>query len=275
MPAQPTPEDRIARHRRYLMCRPEFFEVSYSINPWMEPSRPSSAELATAQWEVLYRRVVELGHDVELIEPVPGLPDMVYAANGATVIDSKVLGVRFRHPERRAEELPYFNWFSSRGMAAQAPEEINEGEGDLLLAGEHILAGCGFRTSIEAHAEAQEYFGRPVIGLELVDPRFYHLDTALAVLGDGEIMYYPAAFTPGSLRVLQRLFPNAVLADDTDADVFGLNAISDGRHVLLSHEATGLAKQLRDRGYEPIGIDLSELRKGGGGVKCCILEMRA
>ncbi|MFD7743815.1 dimethylarginine dimethylaminohydrolase family protein, partial [Kitasatospora sp. NPDC059800] len=117
--------------------------------------------------------------------------------------------------------------------------------------------------------------GRPVIGLELIDPRYYHLDTALAVLDGDEIMYHPEAFSAGSRAVLRRLFPDALLVDGADAAVFGLNAVSDGLHVVLPEAAVGLAARLRERGFRPIGMDLSELLKGGGSVKCCTLEIRA
>ena len=107
-----------------------------------------------------------------------------------------------------------------------------------------------------------------------MDPRYYHLDTALAVLDGDEIMYYPAAFAPESQELLRELYPDAILADDDDAAVFGLNAVSDGRHVLLAPQATNLIEQLWDRGFIPIGVDLSELLKSGGSAKCCTLELR-
>ncbi|MGH3930893.1 MAG: dimethylarginine dimethylaminohydrolase family protein, partial [Pseudonocardiaceae bacterium] len=150
----------------------------------------------------------------------------------------------------------------------------NEGEGDYLVTRRMVLAGTGFRTDHRSHLEAHQLFGLPVIRLDLVDPRFYHLDTALAVLSDDEIMYYPQAFAPASRRLLRVLFPDAIIADTADAEGFGLNAVSDGRHVVLPEVATGLAAQLRERGYQPIGVDLSELLKAGGSAKCCTLELR-
>ncbi len=113
-----------------------------------------------------------------------------------------------------------------------------------------------------------------MLTLALVDPRFYHLDTALAVLADDQVMYYPEAFTPDSQALLRSLYPDAVLADLEDAEVFGLNAVSDGRRVLLPEAAKALAARLADEGYEPIPVDVSELFKGGGGPKCCTLELR-
>lgn len=264
--------------RRYLMCPPQHFRVTYSINPWMDPSKPVDLPLANAQWEALRDRYRSLGHTVEELEPHEDLPDMVYAANGAVVVDGRVLGARFAHPQREAEAVAHREWYAARGYTAfHEPEHVNEGEGDFAVTASWLLAGRGFRSSPLSHPEAQEFLGRPVIGLELVDPRFYHLDTALCVLDDAtdsEVMYYPAAFSAGSRAVLAKLFPDALIATEADALVLGMNSVSDGHHVLLPQAATGLFEPLRERGYEPIPIDLSELLKGGGSVKCCTAELR-
>jgi N-dimethylarginine dimethylaminohydrolase len=254
------------------MCRPTYFAVDYAINPWMDPTSPVDVDLAVAQWTALHDTYLALGHTVDLIEPLPGLPDMVFAANGALVVDEAVLGVQFHHPERAAEAPAYLSWFARAGYDTFEAKYVNEGEGDLRLVGDLVLAGTGFRTEHAAHRQVQEIFGRPVISLQLVDPRFYHLDTALAVLGDN-VCYLPEAFSPGSQAVLRRLFPDAVIASEADAAVLGLNAVCDGRHVVLPAQATGLAAQLAERGYDIVPVDLSELRKAGGGPKCCTLEV--
>ncbi|MEU8540259.1 dimethylargininase [Streptomyces sp. NPDC048717] len=267
---------RKAVPRRLLMCRPQYYGVTYRINPWMHPDKPVDTDLALLQWEQLRELYESLGHTIEVIDPIDGLPDMVFAANGATVVDGKVLGARFRHAERTAEGPAYLDWFVRNGYQDVLwPEHINEGEGDLLLVGRRILAGAGFRTDQRAHAEAQEFFGLPVTSLTLVNPNHYHLDTALAVLSPDEVMYWPEAFTSGSQAVLRELFPDAVLASEEDAAVFGLNAFSDGRNVLLPSAATGLIDSLRKRGFNPIGVELGELLKAGGSVKCCTLELRS
>ncbi|MBO9570215.1 MULTISPECIES: dimethylargininase [Cellulomonas] len=267
-----------ATPRHYLMCEPTHYTVSYRINPWMDPQRVTDTDLAVRQWRTLRDTYLELGHTVETIDPIPGLPDMVYAANGATVVDGVVYSARFRYPERAAEGPAYQKWFADRGFVTHTAEQVNEGEGDLLVVGDLILAGTGFRSDRASHAELQELVGRPVISLELVDDRYYHLDTALAVLSSDpaspQVAYYPPAFSAGSRAVLERLFPDAVVATDDDAAALGLNAVSDGLHVVVAPRATHLAGELRDRGYTPIPVDTSELLKGGGGAKCCTLEIR-
>ncbi|GIH20358.1 dimethylargininase [Rugosimonospora africana] len=261
--------------RRYLMCRPTHFAVDYAINPWMDPTAPVDVDLAIRQWTDLADTYRRLGHTVDEIDPLPGLPDMVFAANGATVIDGVVLGAQFRYPERAAEGPAYLAWFARHGFETHEAKFVNEGEGDLLLAGDHVLAGTGFRTEPGAHGQAQELFGRPVISLNLVDPRFYHLDTALCVLGGpAGVAYLPEAFSQGSREVLRRLFPDAIRATGADAEVLGLNAVSDGERVVLPVQAVGLIDELTRREYRPIGVDMSELLKAGGGPKCCTLEVR-
>ncbi|MFJ6677639.1 dimethylargininase [Microbacterium sp. NPDC091382] len=274
---------RIAQHRRYLMCRPEHFTVSYSINPWMEPSRPTDTAKAVRQWQALHDAYIELGHEVELIDPVPGLPDMVYTANGGFIVDGRALGVRFRVDERRGEERPFMDWFAAHGFEVVEPTEVQEGEGDFLLVGDTILAGTGFRSVGDSHRELGRVFEREVVSLRLVDPRYYHLDTAITVLdpvqGPGgveraNIAYLPSAFDEDSRRELAERYPDAIQVSDADGAVFGLNAASDGLHVFVSPRATDFAAQLEERGYIPVPIDLSELLLGGGGIKCCTLELR-
>ncbi|WP_214321977.1 dimethylargininase [Nonomuraea sediminis] len=260
--------------KHFLMCRPEHFTVEYAINPWMDPEAGADREVAIRQWEVLKSAYESLGHKVSLIDPIEGLPDMVFAANGALVVGGRVYGARFAFPERAAEGPAYLRWFTDRGYQAQAAEHVNEGEGDFLTLDEFVLAGTGFRTDLVAHNEAQEYLGRPVISMRLVDPRFYHLDTALFPLDGHNVAYYPGAFSEGSRRVLESLFPDAVIASEADAAVLGLNAVSDGRNVVINAEATELQLELKRRGYDVIPVDLSELRKAGGGPKCCTLEIR-
>ena len=113
-----------------------------------------------------------------------------------------------------------------------------------------------------------------MVSLRLTDPRFYHLDTALCVLDEDTAMYYPAAFDDAGRAALAARFTELIEVKDEDAEVLGLNAVSDGRHVVLPVQAAALAAQLFERGFVPVGVDMSELLKGGGGAKCCTLELR-
>jgi N-dimethylarginine dimethylaminohydrolase len=272
---------RVASKRTVLMCRPEFFTVVYRINPWMDPALPTDTSLAVRQWETLYNTYLDLGFDVKLVDPIDGLPDMVYAANGGFVLDGIAYGASFTYPQRQPEGPAYMDWFGDNGFDVRVPANINEGEGDFLLVGDAILAGTGFRSASNSHEEIGEIFGREVITLTLINPSFYHLDTAIAVLDpqpgfeNPNIAYLPSAFDERSLAILRERYPDAVIVTEEDASVLGLNSFSDGLNVVIASRATDFERQLRERGYNPIGVDLSELLLGGGGVKCCTLELRS
>ena len=265
---------RIATKRTVLMCRPSYFTVVYRINPWMDPQLPTDTSLAVAQWETLYQTYLGLGFDVRLIDPIDGLPDMVYAANGGFVIDNIAYGASFTYAERQPEGPAYMKWFREAGFVVREPVSVNEGEGDFLLVGGVILAGTGFRSASNSHEEVAAIYGREVVTLNLVNPSFYHLDTAIAVLDDSNIAYLPSAFDEAGNAKLRELFPDAIIATEEDAAVLGLNSYSDGFNVVIASRAKDFERQLLERGYNPIGVDLSELLLGGGGIKCCTLELR-
>jgi N-dimethylarginine dimethylaminohydrolase len=271
-------EERVATPKSVLMCRPEHFTVSYRINPWMEPANPTDTGVALRQWQTLYDTYQRLGFQVELIDPIAGLPDMVYAANGGFVLDGIAYAARFHFAQRGPEGPAYADWFEARGLRVVEPVSINEGEGDFLKVGETIFAGTGFRSDVASHAELARIYDREVVSLRLVNPSFYHLDTAFAVLDDAggpaSVAYLPRAFDDASRATLEHRFPDAVLATDQDAAVLGLNSFSDGRNVVIAGKAETFARDLALRGYVPLGVDLSELLLGGGGVKCCTLELR-
>jgi N-dimethylarginine dimethylaminohydrolase len=273
-----TAPERVATHRTVLMCRPSHFTVSYRINPWMHPDVPTDTDLAVRQWETLYAKYLELGFDVQLIEGLPGLPDMVYAANGGYVLDGIAYGAKFQYPERQPEGPAYMEWFAANGYTVAEPVSTNEGEGDFLLVGDTIYAGTGFRSDAASHDELRKIYHREVVTLTLIDPAFYHLDTAFAVLdsegGPGSVAYLPKAFDAASLAILEERFPAAIHVSDEDAAVLGLNSFSDGKNVIIAQRATDFERQLIERGFTPHGVDLSELLLGGGGVKCCTLELR-
>jgi N-dimethylarginine dimethylaminohydrolase len=239
----------------------------------MRPDRPVDRARALRQWRRLRDTLVELGHRVEVVQPHPELPDMVFAANGGLVIGDRALVPRFRHPERAREAELFAAAFAAAGIAeVRAPRHLNEGEGDFRVVGGRILAGVGQRSEPRAVPEVAEFFGRPAVALALVDARFYHLDTALAVLDERTVVYWPEAFEPGSRDVLAELFPDALLAEEADAVALALNMVSDGTTVIMPPGRDRLAAAIAERGFAVLPLSTDELLKSGGGAKCCVLE---
>lgn len=258
-----------------LMCPPTYFDIEYEINPWMHQDDQPSEDTVANQWQKLYKIYTEqLGWHVELIEPVKGLPDMVFATDCCLMIDDKIMLSSFRYPERQPETGHFEHWFRDHGYKQlKKASNFFEGGGDTMKFGDKIIAGYGFRSDRAVHDELTEYFGREVISLKIVDPRFYHLDTSLAVLDDKTVAYFPGAIDQESQKQLQTAVPNLIDATEQEAIGFGLNAVSDGHTVICSNESPNLLEKYRTAGFEVIGTPILEFRKSGGGVKCLTLEL--
>jgi N-dimethylarginine dimethylaminohydrolase len=256
------------------MCPPTFFEVSYEINSYMHVDNPVDTELAKTQWNKLHNTYASLGYDIQLIQPVKGIPDLIFTANAGLAIDGKVAVARFKNPERQGETPVNMKWFKAHGYQTFLPKHDFEGEGDCLYSGGKLFAGSGYRTDPASHAELAEFFGREVVSLRQIDPRFYHLDVAMCPLTEDTLMYFPGAFDDESIAKLKKHFRYTIEASEEDATGFGLNAVSDGENVVLSSAAFGLTEELKRQGFNPIGLNMSEFRKSGGAVKCCTMELR-
>jgi len=270
--------------KRFLMCEPRFFEVSYAINPWMEGNlgRVDRA-LARRQWENLCN-IVSKQASMSMIEPVAGLPDMVFTANAALVRGRSCVLARFRHEERQGEE-PYFaEWFLEKGYAVHrcGPELYFEGAGDALFdrAAPLLWMGYGHRSV----AGAQNYVAAlltaagdavEVVTLELIDARFYHLDTCFCPLEGGFLLYYPPAFSAASLLAIEARVPahRRIACDAGDALAFACNAINIDTTLIVNHLSDTLADTLAARGFTVEQTDLTEFMKAGGAAKCLTLAL--
>ena len=273
----------------FLMCRPRYFAVTYSINPWMDPAAwHQSGDVlhgtAVRQWEGLLRELRRSGANVELVKPEVGLPDLVFTANSAVVLDGKALLARFRHPQRQSEEPVFataFHALRTRGLIDKVvtlpPGVTLEGAGDCLWDAHRQLfwMGCGFRSELAARDIVAEQFGVPCVALALADPAFYHLDTCFSPLPCGAVMYYPGAFTAEGLALIHARVPpeqRIVLAPD-DAARFAANAVSFGHSILLSSCSDTVRAQLVERGYKVMETPLTTFLRSGGSACCLTLRL--
>ncbi len=262
-----------ASRKRLLMARPDFFRIDYEINPWMHVDNPVDPDLASQQWAAIRQIYDELGWTVELIDPDPDWPDLVFTANGGLVIGPEALVANFRHPDRRGETALFADWFRSRQFNVSQARYNFEGEGDALVWNGLILAGYPWRSDFATHAHLARLFDQEVLSLQLVDARFYHLDTCLTPIDDQTIAIYKPAFSREAYQQLKDRAAELIEVGADDASSYGLNALSDGQNVILPAEAAQLCELYRQRGLTVWPTPISEFKKSGGGVKCLTLEL--
>ncbi len=274
---------------RFLMCRPEHFAVSYAINPWMDPpawARDGSVHSAAAhrEWTGLHRKLAEHGAAIDLVPPAPGVPDLVFTANAAVALDRKVLLARFRHPERQAEEPHFeqaFRTLKARGLidtVRHLPGNVVlEGAGDCVFDQTRNMfwLGYGQRSDAAAARVVEDTFGIGVTPLELADPRFYHMDTALSALPRGEVMYFPGAFTPEGRNVIREHAPRSkrIEIGIEDAARLAANTVCLGDTLVMSACSDRLRGTLEERGYRVATMPLRSFLKSGGSAFCLTLRL--
>jgi len=272
-----------------MMSAPKHFEVSYTINPWMQPSLWSvSPEKLSGDakrgWNQLKETYERLGGQIEVQQPVAGLPDMVFTANAAMVLDRKVLLARFLCAERQGEEVHnrrFFETMRDRGIVDRIAEPpaglFFEGAGDAIWDATRrlIWTGYGQRSSRDMFRTIEDLYGVPAIALELIDPRFYHLDTCFCVLSGGEVLWYPAAFSPSAASAVREIVGADKLIEATDEDAFhlGVNSVCIGREIVMCSASAPTLAELTARGYHVNIVPLDSFNRSGGAAYCLTLRL--
>ena len=263
----------------FLMCPPKLYDVNYVINPWMQGNiHASSQARAAEQWQRLYEAVSNIA-SVELVEPQPGSPDMVFTANAGLERNGTVVISSFFHAERQDEEPHFRTWFREAGYTIlDIPRSTPfEGEGDALFSidGTRLWVGYGPRTAASSHQALRNAWDIEVTPLHLIDPRFYHLDTCFAPLQGGYVMYFPEAFDRASIEQIEAFYPpeKRIIVAAEDALRFACNAINVDRTIILNEISRELSSQLESRGFHVVQITLSEFLKAGGAAKCLVMKL--
>ncbi len=257
------------------MCAPDYYGIEYEINPWMNVRAGADHPRAVGQWQTLRSTLQAIGAGVEVLTPMPRLPDMVFTANAGLVFHDRVILSRFRHGVRQGEAPFFDSWFRDNGfLVTPMPPGMNfEGAGDALFCGETLLAGYRYRSDARSHQWIGEQLGVEALPLELIDPRFYHLDTCFCPLDAESAIYYPGAFDEYGRSVLNGRINNLVEVTAGEANSFSCNAVVVGRAVVLHAGAPLLAQALKARGFEPHLVELDEFIKAGGSAKCLTLRL--
>ncbi len=258
---------------KLLLCPPDYYDIEYEINPWMNQARQPAPGAAAEQWRKLHDTLRSLRCQVELITPQPGLPDMVFTANAGLVVGRRFIRSNFRFPQRRGEQEHFENWFSTNGLdVIRLPEGVFfEGEGDALFCGDVLVCGYRFRSDVRAHQIIGELLGCLVVSVELVKDRFYHLDTCFCPLPSGGAIWYPPAFDAYGQQALREHISDLLEVAPDEAGHFGCNAVVLGENIVLPGDCPHLSAALAERGFRAHALPMTEFLKAGGACKCLTL----
>lgn len=269
----------MAKHA--LLCPPTYFDVVDSKNLHMSLAEPVDRAKAFRQWEALRHTLKQCGCEVDIIDPVAGLEDMVFAANQAFLGFHKTIG-NFAVPSRmvhssRQREVPYYvEWYRCRGykiVELDLGDDYLEGHGDLLWHpdGARVYGGYGQRSTrggVEKFSKKLSKMGIPVVPLHLVDPYFYHLDTCFSPLNNDAALVCQQAFDAGSLAELRKCWRRLHDLTASEAHKFMANCVTINGYYLTPHLTPHLEGVLAEEKLTPVVVDTSEFEKSGGSVFC-------
>jgi N-dimethylarginine dimethylaminohydrolase len=258
-----------------LMCAPTHFRVAYEINPWMHLGVQVDRQLAFEQWHALTGTLRGLGVTVDVVAQDEYLPDMVFTANAGVALGNRFIPARFSVPQRKPEAYAFASWFAGYGYEVSWLDlDVTwEGEGDLLFSDGQAFGGYGFRSDLAGLRNVGRLLGINVEPLELVDPRYYHLDTCLCPLGDGRALYYPPAFSGEARAEIERRFDDLIAVSDAEAALFACNAVVIGDTVVMNVGCPETAAALAARELPTVFVDVGEFLKAGGSVRCLTLAL--
>jgi N-dimethylarginine dimethylaminohydrolase len=261
--------------RQLLLCAPDYYDIEYEINPWMSRKRGAQTELAKSQWRGLYDKLGSLDTTIELVPPQPKLPDMVFTANAGLAVGRKFIPSNFRHQERAGEAPHFARWMEEHGYEVcwLSKNLYFEGEGDALFGGDVLFCGYKFRSDIQSHRAVADMLHCLVVSVELVDPRFYHLDTCFCPLPDGRAVWFPAAFDEYGQRAIRAHVSELIDVEEEEAKSFSCNAVVLEREIVLPQGAPKLVSKLTTLGYRCHELPMSEFLKAGGACKCLTMFM--
>ncbi len=261
----------------YLMCPPDHFGISYEINPWMDRLNQPDLDLAREQWYNLVSNLREAGAVVEIVPPVPSLPDKVFMADTGLIDQNRFIMSRFRYPLRQPETEYAADWFRSRNYEVlefplRAKESLESS--DIAPFRGCLVAGYGFRTTLSTHETLARLVRKQVLSIKFVDPRFYHLDISFCPLDDRRAIVTPAAWSRHSCELVEKLVPEPLVLELDEAMTFCANAVVVGKTVIMPSCPLRVGRILERWGFMICVSPVSEFLKAGGAVHCLALDLQ-
>jgi len=261
----------------YLMCPPDYFGVFYEINPWMHTQVAPDRDLAYEQWRDLVANIKRAGGTVQTMEPVEGLPDLVFTANAGLINGRTFVPSKFKYPERQPEVIYNNAWFHAHDFTvaefSSDPTLYFEGCGDAFMVNGQLVAGYGFRTELAAHAALARQLGVAYHSIKLVDDRLYHLDISFCPLDERHAIIAPVVWDKRSATDILQFIPEPLVLELDEALAFSANAIVVGKTVIMPSCSPRVGRILSKWGYEVCVSPVSEFLKAGGGVRCLSLPL--
>jgi N-dimethylarginine dimethylaminohydrolase len=267
---------------KVVMCSPRHFEILEPINytQWLYSSNglpKPRAQVMREQHDALVERLREEGVEVELLEPVAGLPYQHATRDAGVVVGDTVVLSSLRERTRRLEADIVRPVLEGLGMRVVEPDRGFVEGGDVFVDGPNkkLWVGIGARTDKEGVDFLDRTFGHDfdVVPLHFDSP-YTHLDTVFGLLGRGHAIVYEPALSVEAMDLIRRAYSPVVTLTEEEQERAGANVLClDADRVIAIAENRDVNQRISDLGYQVIELSFSEIIKSGGSVRCDTLPV--
>ena len=289
--AVPPPTSR-ATAREVLLVEPTGFRLSGETatdNAYMDLARRVDPARALAQHRVLAQAIRDHARlPVRLFAGDPASPDAVFCNNVFGTVPGRLVVGAMRHPERiresRREDI--IAAFRDEGRAVwridATPGAVAELTGPLVI---DRARGIGFHGLTERCNEAGARAMHAAFGLaaSLAFPLAageYHTHGELAVLAGRAAVVHEPSVGAEVCAALDAIYgPHVLRIDDAEKAAFVANCIALAPDQCWMGAAAERALSPRNRaalraaGFTPHTVEIDEIEKAGGSLRCCVAEV--
>lgn len=232
-----------------------------STNP---DSSKIDVNLAREQHRQYVSILREVGVKVVEMPPLETFPDSVFMQDPALLGRSHAIMGRFNEAKRRGEEKAFTDELNKSNIEVGKMEYVShpatlEG-GDIVITENGIFVGESSRTNSAGIKQLATYLSEQVV--TPVKTSLFHLLCGCSYLTDREMLIAPELLDT-------RSFPGFRFITIPKEEIYACDSLYVGdRKVMIPSGFPKAAMKLKQAGYEPIEVEMSEFHKGDGGVTC-------
>jgi N-dimethylarginine dimethylaminohydrolase len=261
--------------KKVVLCSPKFMTIREPINETQKRYLKENidTDLAKQQHELLVDTLQKNGVEVMLLSPLEKFPEQVFTRDIGFTLGNQVFVADMAHDVRKGEERPFIDLLEKEAITyTNLIGDKIEG-GDVIIDRNTIFVGVSNRTNKSAILHLQSLLPSfEVIAVPFTD-KYLHLDCVFNILSPNDALIFPGELDNEKEKLLASRY-NLIKVSKEEQATLGTNVLSIGENRVLSLPINKqVNKELRDRGYHVIEVDITEIIKSGGAFRCCTLPI--
>lgn len=261
--------------QKVVLCEPQYMEIKEVINDVQKEYIEDNIDrsLAISQHHEFEQTLRNAGVEVIKLKPSKNHPEQVFTRDIGFSLGNRLFISEMANPIRQGEEQVLAQWMKDHDIFYKKLSTHSIEGGDVIVDGKRVFIGMSHRTSKKAiqalQRELPDFEIRPIS----FNPKYLHLDCVFNILSSKDALIFPDAFDKKTVDLLSSLY-QLIEVSESEQFSMGTNVLSIGQSRVLSLPINGdVNQQMRQRGYEVLEVDFSEIIKSGGSFRCCSMPI--